>query len=124
VDVPSASTQRVVGQIEDDPSPRPQNKEACDQCGGLWGIHGIEPVESCICRTKDAGQSCSDGSECEGACIVADDAIFQIVQPGDPPLGFFVGRCANYDTTFGCYRIGTAQSAVPAEEAAEDICVD
>jgi len=107
---------------------RPADKEACDACAGIWGVHGIEPVASCICRTKDAGQSCTDGSDCQGACIVDDDAPFEIVAPGDPPRGTFVGRCADYDTTYGCYRVAPrrdeASSPLPENEAAQDVCVD
>ena len=55
------------------PSPRPRTKEGCDRCGGLWAIHGIEPVESCICRTSDGGERCFDGRECEGQCLVDRD---------------------------------------------------
>ena len=102
-------------------------KEACDACGGIWDIHGIEPVETCICPTKDAGHSCTDGAQCEGMCIVGDDG-FQVTEPGETPLGFYVGACSNYDTTFGCNRIvpaGTVEKgAHPATEGFEDICVD
>jgi hypothetical protein len=31
-------------------------KEECDKCQGPWAVHGIEPVESCICRTSDGGE--------------------------------------------------------------------
>src|SRR5262245_55777962 len=89
-------TAGVMGRSQDDRTPHPDNKVACDRCGGLWGVHGIASVESCICRTKDGGQSCTSGSDCQGACIVADDAAFEVVEQGDPPLGVFVGRCADY----------------------------
>ena len=106
----------------------PADKQACDECAGIWGIHGIEAVESCICRTKDAGRSCADGSDCQGACIVGDDATFEVIDQGDPPRGLFVGRCADYDTTFGCYRVAPqrdgTRSPLPESEAAQDICVD
>ena|SRR5258706_2061216 len=121
-------TDSIVGNSHDDRPPRPDNKEACNKCGGLWGVHGIVPIESCICRTRDGGRSCTNGSDCEGACIVGDEASFDVVTPGDPPLGFFVGRCADYDTTFGCYRVvpprGDETSPLPEDNAAQDICVD
>ena len=106
---------------------RPVTKEACDACGGLWDLHGIGEVETCICPTSDAGKSCMDGQQCEGACIVTDDD-FQVIEQGPDPKGYYVGRCASYDTTFGCYRDippGTLERGPHvAEEGIEDICVD
>jgi hypothetical protein len=108
--------------------PRPTNKAGCDACKGLWARHGIAEAESCICKTKDAGKACRDGSECEGTCLVSDDAKFEVAVPGPPPRGFFTGKCAEYDTTFGCFRTiarGTrANGPVPEDEAAQRLCVD
>jgi hypothetical protein len=108
--------------------PPPTTKVGCDACGGRWAVHGISETESCICKTKDGGKTCRDGSECEGNCLVAEDAKMEVVQQGPPPKGFFVGRCADYDATFGCFRMiqaGTrAKGPAVAEEAVEHLCVD
>jgi hypothetical protein len=108
--------------------PRPTTKAGCDACKGLWARHGISETESCICKTKDSGKACRDGSECEGTCLVADDAKFEVAAPGPPPRGSFAGKCSEYDTTFGCHRSiasGTrAKGPVPEEEAAQRLCVD
>ncbi len=108
--------------------PRPTNKAGCDACKGLWARHGISESESCICKTKDAGKACHDGSECEGTCLVADDAKFEVAAAGPPPRGSFSGKCAEYDTTFGCFRSipnGTrAKGPLPEDEAAQRLCVD
>jgi hypothetical protein len=110
------------------PKTRPTDKAGCDACKGLWARHGIAEAESCICKTKDGGKACRDGDECEGACIVSDDAKFEVVKPGNPPRGHFVGRCADYDTTFGCYRLipkeRRTKGELPEEEAAPRLCVD
>jgi hypothetical protein len=129
VPITEDGTAGVVGRSPNDRTPSPDNRTACDRCGGLWGVHGIASVESCICRTKDGGRRCTSGSDCEGACIVADDASFEVVQQGDPPLGMFVGTCADYVTTFGCYRVAPprddgSQALLPEDQAAQDICVD
>src|SRR5262245_42620524 len=58
VPITEDGTAGVIGRSKDDRTPRPDSKEACDRCGGLWGVHGIAPKESCICRTKDGRQSC------------------------------------------------------------------
>src|ERR671938_616745 len=48
------------------PAPnRPTTKEGCDACQGKWGKHGLAEADSCICKTKDAGKVCRDGSECQ-----------------------------------------------------------
>lgn len=108
--------------------PRPTTKAGCDACKGLWAVHGIAETESCICKTKDAGKACRDGAECEGTCIVAEDAKFEVVVPGPPPRGFFTGRCSDYDATFGCHRSiaggARAKGPVVAEEAVQHLCVD
>ena len=108
--------------------PRPTSKAGCDACKGLWAKHGIADTESCICKTKDAGKACRDGAECEGTCLVADDAKFEVAVPGPPPRGFFTGRCSDYDATFGCHRSianGTrAHGPVAEDEAAQRMCVD
>ena len=112
----------------DPPRPRPTTKEACDACQGLWAEHGIEPVDSCICKTNDEGRECLDGKDCQGECIVDRDAEFQVMDQSQPSLGFFKGHCAAYDATFGCFRhlADDVKSLLPlgADEASEFICVD
>jgi hypothetical protein len=110
------------------PRVRPDTRQACDACRGDWGIHGIADVESCNCRTKDAGQTCRDGAQCQGQCLAGPDAKFEVVSPGPPKRGFYVGRCSEFETTFGCFRVieaGTRERGpAVAEEAAAEICVD
>jgi hypothetical protein len=47
---------------------------------------------------------------------------------GSPARGHYVGKCSEYDTTFGCMRViprGTrARGPLPEDEAAQHICVD
>jgi hypothetical protein len=111
-----------------DKPPRPTTKVGCDACGGRWAIHGIAETESCICKTKDGGKACRDGAECEGNCLLGEDAKMEVVEKGPPPKGFFVGRCSDYDATFGCFRsiaTGTrAKGPAIAEEAFQHLCVD
>jgi hypothetical protein len=118
----------MVAKNDPPPPPRPQSKEECDACGGLWAVHGIEPVESCICATKDSGYRCTDGRECEGQCIVDTEAGFQIMDASSPPRGFFTGKCSPYDTTFGCLFVIPPgiddQLPLPPDEAAQHICID
>jgi hypothetical protein len=50
------------------------------------------------------------------------------MDPSDPPRGYFQGRCAGYDTTFGCFWhiADDIQTQLPLtrEAAGEEICVD
>jgi len=91
-------------------------------------VHGIEPVETCICKTNDEGDSCTDGNDCQGECLLDDDTEFHVMDQGDPSRGYYRGHCARYDTTFGCFRhlppgIETELPLTP-EEAGPYVCVD
>ena len=113
---------------QDPPPPRPSTPEACDACHGLWAVHGIEPIETCICKTNDEGHDCTDGDDCQGECLLDDDAEFHVMDRGDPARGYYQGHCARYDTTFGCFRhvppgIATELPLTP-EEAGPYVCVD
>ena len=113
---------------QDPPPNRPSTKDECDACQGLWAAHGVEPVETCICKTNDEGRACIDGSECQGECLLDGDPEFHVMEPGDPPRGYYQGSCAGYDTTFGCFRhLPTdiqMQLPLTADDAGETICVD
>ena len=113
---------------QDPPPPRPSTKEQCDACAGLWGVFGIEEIESCICKTSDEGRDCSDGNDCQGECLLHDDAEFHVMDQGNPPRGYYLGQCARYDVTFGCFRHVpsgiTTELPLTPEEAGPYICVD
>ena len=124
-----ASIERVSGRGPQDPTaPRPSTKEACDACQGLWAVHGLGSEEFCICKTNDEGRECIDGKDCAGECLLDDNAEFQVMDHGNPPRGYYRGRCAGYDTTFGCFRhiADNIQGQIPltADEASENVCVD
>jgi hypothetical protein len=125
---PTERTAQLESACHPPPPPRPQTKEACDACQGLWAIHGIVPVESCICRTSDGGDRCFDGRDCQGQCLVDRDIEFQVVDESEPPRGFYMGTCSRYDTTFGCHFViptGTEDLLpLPADEAARHLCID
>jgi hypothetical protein len=125
---PAELPSRAVRPLAGDPPPRPTTKEGCDACQGLWAVHGIEPAESCICKTIDEGRECRDGKDCEGECIVDGDAEFHVMDATTPPRGFYRGHCAAYDTTFGCFRHlpDGVEAALPLaeEDASAFICVD
>ncbi|HEX6764910.1 MAG TPA: hypothetical protein VF103_05515 [Polyangiaceae bacterium] len=99
----------------------------CKACNGDWGIHGIAQTPSCNCRTHDGGKRCRDGTECEGLCTAADEPEREIVEPGPPARGFFVGRCSKFSSVFGCYRPiedGAGKKVVDLAEPPQMICAD
>lgn len=105
---PARSISRVV--VVDHPE-RERRLAACRACKGDWGVHGISGTEGCNCRTRDAGNECRDGTDCEGECLF-DHA--EEVRAGSEHCSHgacsvtlravrLVGRCATYRATFGCH---------------------
>lgn len=107
----------------------PKTREACAACRGEWGVHGLAKIESCICRTHDSGKRCRDGNDCEGKCLVdAQSPEFEAQGTATPPRGFFVGRCSELVTVFGCTRQiepgAVARGPVPRDDLPVMLCVD
>jgi hypothetical protein len=105
----------------------PRTSEECKSCDGIWG-RGMSQVEFCNCRTHDAGKRCRDGAECEGMCIAADQPERDLAEAGPPPRGFFLGRCSELVTQFGCIRLidrgAAARGAQPLNKPPPVVCVD
>ena len=107
---------------------KPASPAECRACNGVWGRHGLAQTESCNCRTRDAGKVCRHGSECESACVAKEIPDQEVVEPGPPARGFFLGQCAEFVTPFGCARFidktGDPKALVPLDEPPMKICVD
>jgi hypothetical protein len=103
----------------------PTTEEGCRACNGVFGSHGIEPTPRCVCRTKDAGKKCHAKADCEGDCI-GDLGDREVTEPGPLPRGFWVGRCSEMRTTFGCHVLLESKPAtpVPLDEKPQQMCVD
>ena len=109
--------------------PAPRTPEDCRACRGDWGVHGLAGVASCNCRTTDGGKRCTDGADCQGMCIASQDQPERdVTEAGPPPRGFFVGRCSELMTVFGCNRLiprgARAHGPVPLSEEPMMMCVD
>jgi hypothetical protein len=106
---------------------RPGTASECRSCNGEWGVHGLVQMESCLCRTRDAGRRCRDGVECEGECIAQPGEV-EVVDPGPPRRGYFVGRCSELDRMFGCFPLlmdGTVgHGPISLDEPPGDVCID
>jgi hypothetical protein len=113
------------GQVAAAPLATPTTEEGCKACNGVFGQHGIDPTPRCVCRTKDGGRKCRGKDDCEGECI-ADGGEQEVTQPGPPPLGFRLGRCAELRATFGCHVFLPPKSATPVrlDATPEQMCAD
>jgi hypothetical protein len=95
------SSETVVVRVVDDAFEEAQTK--CDACGGTLAPRGIGSRLLCNCKTRDGGQPCVDGLECESACLATGDV--EIVDHNGPhgaPRGFRVGKCSATTLNFGC----------------------
>jgi len=109
----------------------PATEEGCSACGGEWAAHGLlgaqQGTMSCLCPTVDGGKRCRDGVECQGECLT-DGVDHEVTAAGPPALGFFVGKCSRFRTTYGCHRViasGALQSGpVPLDQPPTEICAD
>jgi hypothetical protein len=112
------------GQVTAAPA-SPTTEEGCRACNGVFGPQGVDPNPRCVCRTKDAGKKCRGKADCEGDCI-GDLGDKEVTEPGPPPKGYWIGRCAEMRTTFGCHVFlpGRATAPVPLDDQPHQMCVD
>ncbi len=76
------------------PPPAGQPVASAEEClalGGTWGPQGMLQLDMCDLPTTDAGQPCTDSSQCEGMCLA-----------GETPE---VGACSPTTLNFGCFPI-------------------
>lgn len=84
--------------------------EACEAGGGEVRAEGLLGAPRCVTPYPDAGEICSDASDCEGRCLGADD-----VTDFDAPDGEARGICEADDSPFGCFseiRNGVAEAMI------------
>lgn len=105
----------------------PRTAEACRACNGDFGVHGLDPAPRCLCRMRDAGKRCRAKDDCEGECV-GDGGEREVTDPGPPPRGFFLGRCSELRTAFGCHhflgRRRDQPGPVRLDEPQPEMCVD
>ncbi len=74
------------------------DEAACTEAGGDVRQEGLLGLYRCVVPYADAGEQCSDPSECNGRCLAQDD-----VTDYDARVGEAVGVCEADDSPFGCY---------------------
>ncbi len=96
----------------------------CRACNGIWGPVGMMGTLTCNCATKDAGETCDDGDDCEGTCLFEKMLVLEAPQaprcdPGGAcsaklGLGRPQGKCSATRMVFGCKsRIARGASKEP-----------
>ena len=74
-----------------------KERAACEAVGGIVRRAGMLGYENCIQDMADAGNVCSDSSECIARCIISPETSREY-QPGEKATGV----CAPTDEIFGC----------------------
>ena len=82
---------------------------ACSAKGGTIQPVGKAQIPTCVTPYADAGKACTDKSQCQGQCVLADNLETQ---------GEVTGACQKTDRQFGCY------ARVINGKATGAICVD
>ncbi|MBI1685756.1 hypothetical protein [Caulobacter hibisci] len=84
--------------------------EACTARGGQIETVGRRGLPTCVVPFADAGKACTDGSQCQGGCVLEGN-----LEPSDAPV---TGQCKRSNVQFGCY------AKVVGGKATSAICVD
>ncbi len=97
---PTARPTKSVGDI-------PKDQATCEAHGGKWNRIGLAPRDACNLPTSDAGQSCSDSSECEGACVAdLSRADYDRVTKNKVIIDS-TGKCTPWRIVVGCLAVVT-----------------
>lgn len=88
----------------------PAERAACAAAGGSIERQGLLGAEGCVQPFCDAGQACTDSSECIGRCYADTNTDFD----GGPA----VGACQPTTSPFGC------RTEVVAGAVGPTLCID
>ena len=92
------------------PAPTAQSADAsCAARGGTMQPVGRMQRPTCVVPYADAGKTCSDKADCQGACIAEGNLEAQ---------GATTGQCQKANVQFGCY------AKIVNGKATGAICVD
>lgn len=85
----------------------PDTKAACEAAGGTWARFGLLATELCNLPTSDAGQPCTDNSDCQSVCVAPEGA-----KPGDRVTGKCYARSITLGTCLSYVVDGVAQAVL------------
>jgi hypothetical protein len=109
---PAAPAAEAAPTPEQSPAPAPIADEAsCKTAGGDWRRVCRMGKPACVVTYKDAGEACTDGSQCEGGKCVAE---ITTATPGAAAAG----QCVINSDPCGC------KTLITDGKAAASLCVD
>jgi len=79
-------------------------RELCTASGGKVVVAGRARYETCEMTYPDAGQVCSDTSDCHGQCI-ANQTDARRLKDAANLAGQMTGTCQKTNNRFGCHAI-------------------
>jgi hypothetical protein len=85
----------------------PKDQAACEAQGGKWGRIGLAPRDECNLPTSDAGQICSDSSQCEGACVADLSRADYDRVAKNKVIILSTGKCTPWRIVVGCLAVVT-----------------
>lgn len=92
------------------PAPAAQSADAsCAARGGTMRPVGRLQRQTCVVPYADAGKTCSDKADCQGACIAEGNLEAQ---------GATTGQCQKTNVQFGCY------AKIVGGKSTGAICID
>jgi len=92
------------------PAPAAQSADAsCAARGGTMQPVGRLQRPTCVVPYADAGKTCSDKADCQGACIAEGNLEAQ---------GATTGQCQKTNVQFGCY------AKIVGGKSTGAICID
>ena len=71
-----------------------ESEKVCDKQGGKWKKVGRQQAYACVLPANDAGNTCKDSSECDVACVTANNQL----DAGQKASGV----CLENTDLFGC----------------------
>lgn len=71
-----------------------ESEKVCDKQGGKWKKVGRQQAYACVLPANDAGNMCKDSSECDVACVTANNQM----DAGQKASGV----CLESTDLFGC----------------------
>lgn len=111
---PAPAPEPVVPTPAEAPEPPPTmsiSTSSCSSRGGEMRQVGRAQTWQCVVKYADAGQRCTDGSQCEGDCEIAGNS-------GIAPGAAATGVCQADSNRFGC------RTTVENGKAGNTLCID
>ena len=109
---PTLAPEPAVPTVEEQEPPKMTvSASACTARGGEMRQVGRMQSWQCVVKYADAGQRCTDGSQCQGQCEIPGNS-------GVAPGAAAVGQCQADSNRFGC------RTTIKDGKAEATLCID